>query len=50
MEIKTKFKPNDYCYPIFLIETEWNEEFNEKDCFVTQAEAQAECDRRNKGE
>lgn len=23
MKIETKFKPNDYCYPIFLIGTEY---------------------------
>lgn len=75
MEIRTKFKPNDYAYPIYLEGTEykffnsyicidhiiitehkivcvskWNEQFNEQDCFATKEEAQAECEKRNKGE
>ena len=27
----------------------YNDKYNDKDCFATQAEAQAECDRRNNG-
>ena len=23
MEIRTKFKPTDFCYPVFLVETEY---------------------------
>lgn len=39
-----------YKYDSFIVDSPCYAWIEEKDCFSTQAEAQAECDKRNKGE